>query len=69
MLDKEKIKDLSFEETMKELEIIVKDLEDGELSLDESVNKYTLGLELSKHAYTLLENAKSKLEVVDDKEE
>lgn len=55
--------DKSFEDTMKELEQIVKDLESGELSLDESVKKYTLGIELSKHAYKLLSEAESKLVV------
>ncbi|MCB9498647.1 MAG: exodeoxyribonuclease VII small subunit [Bacillales bacterium] len=58
-MDKEK----TFEETMKELESIVKSLEEGGLTLDESVKKYTEGIELSKHAYKLLEEAESKLTV------
>ncbi len=56
----------TFEETMKELEQIVKELESGELSLDESVKKYSLGLELSKHAYDLLKNAEAKLTIKEE---
>jgi len=56
----------TFEETMLELEKIVKELESGELSLDDSVKKYTLGMELSKHAYELLKNAESKLEIKEE---
>ncbi|MBP5342896.1 exodeoxyribonuclease VII small subunit [bacterium] len=51
----------TFEQTMEELEKIVKELESGSLSLDDSVKKYTEGIELSKHAYDLLKNAESKL--------
>ncbi len=58
--------DKTFEETMKELEEIVVKLEKGDLSLDESVKEYTRGIELSKHAYELLENAKSKLVVKEE---
>ncbi len=56
----------TFEESIKELEEIVKELEASELSLDEAVKKYTLGIELSKHAYDLLKNAESKLVVKED---
>jgi len=56
----------SFEDTMKELQEIVEKLENNDLSLDESVKMYTLGLELSKHAYELLEKAKSALEVKEE---
>ncbi len=58
--------DKTFEDTMKELEEIVAKLEKGDLSLDESVKEYTRGIELSKHAYSLLENAKSKLTIKDE---
>lgn len=36
-----------FEEYLKELEDIVKELETGELSLDEAIKKYQRGMELS----------------------
>lgn len=59
-------KELTFEEIMKKLEDIVKELEDGDLSLDDSVKKYTMGLELSKKAYELLKNAEAKLTVKEE---
>lgn len=36
-----------FEEYLKELEDIVKELETGELSLDDAIKKYQRGMELS----------------------
>jgi exodeoxyribonuclease VII small subunit len=47
----------SFEALLKELEGVVKDLENKDISLDEAVKKYQLGLELSKSCYQMLEEA------------
>ncbi len=47
----------TFEELLKELEQVVKDLENKEIALDEAVKKYQLGLELSKACYQMLEEA------------
>ena len=47
----------SFEELLKQLEQIVKDLENKDIGLDEAVSKYKDGLELSKACYTMLEEA------------
>ena len=47
----------SFEALLKELEQVVKDLEDKDIPLDEAVKKYQLGLELSKACYQMLEEA------------
>lgn len=43
-----KEKNLSFEESIEKLEEIVKKLESGECSLDESISKYTEGMRLAK---------------------
>ena len=40
-------KDITFEESMQKLETIANELEKGELSLDESVQKFEEGMELS----------------------
>lgn len=56
----------SFEILLKELEGVVKDLENKDIPLDEAVKKYQLGLELSKECYKLLEEAE-KLVVKDIK--
>lgn len=44
----------SFEENLKELEIIVRKLEDKNTSLEEAVKNYTEGLELSKKCFEIL---------------
>lgn len=44
----------SFEENLKELEKIVRSLEDKNISLEEAVQNYTLGLELSKKCFDML---------------
>jgi len=38
------MKEMSFEKAMEKLEKIVSDLEDGDLSLDESLKKYEEGI-------------------------
>jgi len=47
-----------FEEMLKELDEIVKELESGNLTLEESIKKYQRGLELSKLCKEKLMNAK-----------
>ena len=50
---------MKFEELLKELETIVKELESGNLSLDESISKYQKGIELSNQCKKMLEEAKA----------
>ena len=50
---------MKFEELLKELETIVKELESGNLSLDESIAKYQKGIELSNQCKKMLEEAKT----------
>jgi len=52
-------KTMSFEEALKSLENLVKDLESGTLSLEDSVTKYQEGIRLAKHCHDLLKNAES----------
>ena len=51
----------SFEEALEKLEGIVKELESGELPLEEAVKKYEEGTKLAKHCHNLLENAEKAL--------
>ena len=46
-------KELSFEECLKELEEVVKQLENKDISLDLAVKNYQKGLELTKRAYDI----------------
>ena len=55
------MKEKSFEEMMQELEVIAKELESGTLTLDESVQKFEEGMELSKKCSSILENAEKKI--------
>lgn len=54
----------SFEEMMQDLEKIAKDLEGGELSLDESVKKFEEGMKISKECSEILENAEKKISIL-----
>lgn len=54
-----------FEEALKKLETIVEKLDDKEITLEESVNLYEEGLELSKICTQTLENAALKIEQID----
>lgn len=61
--------DLNFEETMQELENIVKELEEGKLNLDDSIKKFEEGIKLSNSASKYLEDAEKKITVlIKDKE-
>lgn len=54
-------KELSFEESMKRLEEIVKILENGKCSLDESVKLFEEGIALSQSCRKQLDNAELKI--------
>lgn len=53
-----------FEEMMEELEKISQDLENGNLTLEESMNKFEEGIELSKKCSDILENAEKKITIL-----
>lgn len=59
-----KEKELTFEEAMENLEKVVTELESGELSLDESVNHFQKGMELSNYCSKLLENAEKTISIL-----
>jgi exodeoxyribonuclease VII small subunit len=56
--------EMKFEEALKKLERIVGDLENGNLSLDEALEKYEEGIRLSKMCSKKLEVAKKKVEIL-----
>ena len=61
------MKNKSFEEAIEELEKIVNELENENLSLDESVTKFQAGMELSTYCNKLLENAEKKNSILVEK--
>ena len=67
---KKKKEELNFEEAMKQLEEIANVLENGNLSLDESVNKFEEGMKLSKKCNDFLDQAEKKITMlINDGEE
>ena len=57
---------MSFKEASIELEQIVRALESGELELEESLDRYTRGVELLKSLRERLANAEQKVRVLLD---
>jgi len=55
---------LNFEEAVKQLEEIAKELEKGDLDLDTSVSKFEEGMKLSKQCNELLENAEKRITIL-----
>lgn len=56
----------SFEDALKELETIVKKLEQDEVTLEDSVNLYEKGLELSKFCSEILDQAELRIQEVNE---
>tara|TARA_S200000501_G_scaffold314238_1_gene306056 strand:+ start:159 stop:401 length:243 start_codon:yes stop_codon:yes gene_type:complete len=68
MLTEDEIEDLKFEEGLKKLEELVTQLDDGDLSLEESISYYEIGIKLKRHCEKLLKTAELKILKVSDKE-
>ena len=51
-----------FETSLKKLEKIVSDLENGELPLEESIKTFEEGVKLTKHCQNLLSKAEIKIQ-------
>jgi len=58
------IKDMTFEKAMNELELLVRRLEEGRLSLEDAINSYERGTALRTHCEAKLRAAKLKVEQV-----
>ena len=56
-----KEKELSFEEKIRELEDIVKELESGDVNLDDAIEKYTKAMKLAKECSDRLNKATEKV--------
>lgn len=50
-------KEKSFEEKLEELELIVRELENGEVDLDDAINKYTEAMKIAKECSQKLDSA------------
>lgn len=57
----------SFEESIVELEKIVNELENGELTLEESMKKFEEGMKTSKYCSEILDKAEKKIVTILEK--
>ena len=57
--------ELSFEKALAELETLVERLEDGELSLEESIKTYERGVALGRGALKALDAAEQRVQILD----
>ena len=55
---------LTFEEAMKELELLVDSLDKGDISLDEAIAAYDRGSQLKDHCQKKLNEAKMKVDTI-----
>lgn len=58
------IETLSFEEALRELETIVKRLEEGKVSLEDAIGAYERGSQLKSHCEKKLRDAKMRVEQI-----
>ena len=58
-----------FEKTLAELEKLVVNLEEGDLSLDESLSGFKQGIELTRQCQAVLDNAQQTVEQLLDTED
>lgn len=56
-----KDEEMTFEESLKRLEEIVKDLENGNVQLDDAINKFKEAMDLSKTCNEKLKNAEENI--------
>jgi|TARA_B110000014_G_C20100246_1_gene577406 exodeoxyribonuclease VII small subunit len=65
-MPKKKLENLSFEESLNELDTIVQNLEQGEISLEDSMALFERGLALSKLSQEKLQTAEQKVKILLD---
>lgn len=58
------IKNMKFEEALGALEDIVRNLESGDVSLEESIDIYTRGTQLKAHCEEMLKDASARIEKI-----
>ena len=62
------VKPKDFETSLKKLEEIVKELEEGELSLEQSLERYEKGVNLARFCSAKLEEAEKRIEMLQKKD-
>ncbi len=57
--------ELNFEIAIKQLEEIINDMENGNIELEQSMNKYKTGMELVKFCQEKLRDVEQKVKILD----
>jgi len=57
----------NFEQSLRELEALVERMEQGDLSLEESVKAFERGIELSRRCERALDEAEQKVQILTEK--
>ena len=68
MSSNNKKKSLNFESTLDEIEKIIESLEEGNLSLEDSIKAYERGISLTKACQKMLSEAELKIKKLSSKE-
>mgnify|MGYP003301483485 CR=1 FL=1 len=68
MSSNNKKKSLNFESTLDEIEKIIESLEEGNLSLEDSIEAYEKGISLTKACQKMLSDAELKIKKLSSKE-
>ena len=63
-MTKKQDKETSFEETIKQLEAIVTQLENGDLPLDEALNEFEKGIKLARSGQKQLNEAEQRIQIL-----
>jgi exodeoxyribonuclease VII small subunit len=58
-----------FEAAIAELETVVKKLEEGDLALEQSLELYERGVQLSRFCHTKIEEAEKRIEILNERGE
>ena len=61
-------KKITIEESFASLDVIIEELQNGDLTLEESFQKYEEGMKLIKNCNTALDKVEKKLEVINGEE-
>ncbi|SHH76662.1 Exodeoxyribonuclease VII small subunit [Caloranaerobacter azorensis DSM 13643] len=66
---KEEVGNIKFEEALEKLEHIVRRIESGQLTLEETMEEFTKGIELYNYCLKVLNEAEGKIKMIVEKED
>jgi exodeoxyribonuclease VII small subunit len=64
MADKQEQQELTFEQALERLEVIVKAMESGELPLEKAISEFQEGMQLARICREKLDQAEQKIEML-----